>query len=76
MNIDQINEYTISVVSVYQIFLKLCKDNYFTWGASMQMVLETTNQWKVMTGELTGLMRKDTDTPIQVKLEAKAAWDL
>jgi hypothetical protein len=29
-----------------------------------------------MTGELTGLMRKDTDTPIQVKLEAKAAWDL
>jgi hypothetical protein len=37
------------------------------------MVLETTNQWKVMSGELAGPMRKDINALTQVELEAKAA---
>jgi hypothetical protein len=40
------------------------------------MVLETTNQWKVVSGELTGPTRKDPDAPSRAELEAEEAWDL
>jgi hypothetical protein len=40
------------------------------------MVLETTNQWKVVSGELTSPMRKGDNSPMQVELEAEVAWDL
>jgi hypothetical protein len=52
MNMDQVKDYTVSTGSAYQIFPKLHRDNYFTWSASMYMVLKTLNQWKVVTGEI------------------------
>jgi hypothetical protein len=76
MNTDQIQDYTVSAGSVYQIFLKLCHDNYFTWGASMGMVLETLNQWKVVTGELTSPVKKDPNAPTNDKHKMEDAWNL
>jgi hypothetical protein len=76
MNLDQIHDYTVSAGSAYQIFSKLRWDNYFTWQASMWMVLETINQWKVMSGQLAGPVRKSQDTPMKEELECEEAWSL
>jgi hypothetical protein len=76
MNLDQIRNYTVSAGSAYQIFPKLRRDNYFTWGASMRMVLETINQWKVVSGQLTSPTRKIADAPMAEELEKEDAWNL
>jgi hypothetical protein len=76
MNIDQVHDYTVSSGSAYQIFPKLQQDNYFTWWASIQMVLETINQWRVVSGELTGLVRKAQDSLTKEELECEEAWSL
>jgi hypothetical protein len=76
MNLDQIRDYTVSARSAYQIFPKLRRDNYFTWGASMRMVLETLNQWKVVTGELTGPVRKNPNVPMSDERDMEDAWNL
>jgi hypothetical protein len=76
MNLEQIRDYTVSARSAYQIFLKLCHGNYFTWGASMCMVLETLHQWKLVNGELTSPVRKDPDAPMAEECEKEDTWNL
>jgi ribosomal protein S28E/S33 len=40
------------------------------------MVLETINQWRVVSRELTGPVRKAQDSPMKEKLECEEAWSL
>jgi cytochrome c len=76
MNLNQICDYTISPGSAYQIFPKLCQDNYFTWQASMRMVLETINQWRFMSRELTSPVRKSQDALTKEELKCEEVWGL
>jgi hypothetical protein len=40
------------------------------------MVLETINQWRVVSGELTGPTRKAQDAPTKEELEKEESWNL
>jgi hypothetical protein len=42
----------------------------------MHIALETLNQWKVVTGELTGPVRKDPNAPMNEECKMEDVWNL
>ena len=69
-------DYEVSTGSAYQVFPKLRRDNYFTWSASMKTVLETLNQWKIVTGEFAEPVRAILRFPTLEEIEVEEAWEL
>ena len=61
--LDEIKDYQMRTGSAYQVFPKLCSDNYFSWSASMELVLHSLSQWEVVTGILVGPVCADPNAP-------------
>ena len=49
-SLKEIKDYQTSTGSAFQVFPKLCSNNYFSWSANMESVLRSLNQWKVVMG--------------------------
>ena len=69
-------DYQTSSGSAYQVFPKLCSDNYFSWCASMELVLRFLNQWEVVIGTYISLVHVIEKSPTAEEIQLEKAWEL
>ena len=75
--INDMKDYQTSSGSAYQVFPKLCSDdNYFSWCASMELVLRSLNQWDVVTGTFISPVCVVEKSPMANELQLEKAWEL
>ena len=73
---DDMKDYQTSSGSAYQVFPKLCSDNYFSWCASMELVLRSLNQWEVVMGTYIPPVCVIEKSPTTEEIQLGKAWEL
>ena len=74
--INDMKDYQTSSRSAYLVFPKLCSHNYFSWCASMELVLRSLNQWEVVMGTLISPVCVVEKSPMTDELQLEKAWGL
>ena len=74
--IDDMKDYQTSSRSAYQVFPKLHSDNYFSWCASMELVLRSLNQWEVVMGTFISPVHVVEKSPMADELQLEKMWEL
>ena len=73
---EDMKDYQTGSGSSYQVFPKLRSDNYFSWCASMELVLRSLNQWEVVMGTYTPPVHAVEKLPLAEELQLEKAWEL
>ena len=74
--INDMKDYQTSSGSAYQVFPKVRSDNYFSWCASMELVLRSLNEWEVVTGTFISPVCVVEKSPMADELQLEKVWEL